>query len=62
MTTQDAMARAIQGDYAWQDRQVWCAKCEEWVRQMDRRERHPLEPELCRCCQEDADMEAEEEA
>ncbi len=62
MTTQDDMARDDQCRLDWQDLQVWCAKCEEWVREQTRSERmHPerLEDELCPACQEDADLEAE---
>lgn len=56
--TQDCIEDEMQANYEWQDRQVWCARCEEHVREMDRNERHPLPDEFCAGCQEDIEMEA----
>jgi hypothetical protein len=61
--TQDCIEDEMQRDLDWQDRQVWCAKCEKHIRAKDRWDRrHPQGPELCRSCQEDADLEAEAQA
>jgi len=62
MTTQDDIWRDQQAEWERQDRQVRCAKCEEWVREMDHNEHHPLPAELCTGCQENIDMANEEAA
>lgn len=60
MNTQDAIEREDQAHMEWRDRQVWCMRCDEWIRELEPREKHPINP-VCQRCQEGRleDIEAE---
>ena len=51
MTQQDDIWRDQQAKWDDEDNQVWCDSCEEWIRTLDRGERHPNEA-ICPSCQE----------
>ena len=59
MTQQDDIERDRQAEFDWQDRQVWCARCEKWIREMGHFEHHPIPDEFCTGCMKDIEMEQE---